>query len=522
MVVDYEASRQITPESMRLYQGAAIQEYDEDLFFRHNVKRGLRNSDGSGVVAGLTRIADVHGYVREGGRVIPDEGRLSLRGYDIEDIITTTREEDRFGYEEVAYLLLTGALPNEIELKDFLDRIGANRHISEGYLTQFPTSTLSTSIMNVLARAVLLLYAFDADPDDTSPEHEMDIAVSLLARLPRIAAIAHASASAHQEGRRAVIPSSDASLSTAETILQVLREDGCFTHEEAMLLDVMLMLHAEHGGGNNSTFACRVLSSSATDAYSTYAAAIGSLKGPRHGGANAKVVDMHRDIRDHVTNWEDEDELAAYLEKILRREAFDGSGLIYGMGHAVYTLSDPRAQLCKRYAKHLAETKGLGAEFGLIERIERLAPVVMRDVRNMNKPICANIDLYTGFIYFMLGIPEALFTPLFAVARMAGWSAHRMEELFGAHRIIRPAYNPVLEERTYIPLTERPLVFPTDDNVERAEDSGTGECEQASNTEGSNRERAQANNTDTIGEHAAANDVHDNSADDRTDHDHLF
>ena len=455
LVIDYEASRQVSNESERLYHGAPSEPYDELLFTEHNVKRGLRNSDGSGVVAGLTRICDVHGYNRVDGVLVPDEGRLTLRGYDIEDLITNAQAEDRFGYEEVAYLLLTGSLPTAGELDDFQARLGAYRHISEGYVAQFPITTVSSSIMNVLMRAVLLLYAFDAEPDNISPEHEVDVAVSMLSRLPRIAAMAHALAIARQQGRRALIPTPDPKLSTAETILQVLRGDANFTRGEAMLLDVMLMLHAEHGGGNNSTFACRVLSSSATDAYSAYASAIGSLKGPRHGGANSKVVHMHEDIRNHVKNWDNDDEIAAYLEKILRREAFDGSGLIYGMGHAVYTLSDPRAKICRHYAEAIADEKGLGDEFRLIESVERLAPQVMRDVRGTSKPICANIDLYTGFIYSMLGIPQTLFTPMFAVARTAGWAAHRMEELFGAHRIIRPAYNTVYDEMEYVPLSQR-------------------------------------------------------------------
>ncbi|QWT17956.1 citrate synthase [Collinsella sp. zg1085] len=455
LAIDFTASRQISPESERLYHGASTEPYDEELFCEHHVKRGLRNADGSGVVAGLTRISDVHGYVREGERVIPDEGKLMLRGYDLEELIRGAQSEDRFGYEELAYLLITGDLPRADELQDFIDRLSAHRTISEAYIKQFPASTVSTSIMNVLARAVLLLYAFDAEPDDISPEHEIDVAISLLSRLPRIAALARLSAEAQQEGRAPLIAAPDLSLSTAETILSVLRGDESYTHDEAMLLDVMLMLHAEHGGGNNSTFACRVLSSSATDAYSAYAAAIGSLKGPRHGGANAKVVHMHEDIRAHVADWENLDELAAYLTRILKRDAFDNSGLIYGMGHAVYTKSDPRARICRCYAKKLAEQKGLGAEFALIERIETLAPEVMRDVLHTTKPICANIDLYTGFIYTMLDIPQALFTPLFAVARTAGWAAHRMEELFGAHRIIRPAYVSIMDNTSYTPLNER-------------------------------------------------------------------
>ncbi len=454
LVLDYEASRQIDADSEQLYHGFPTEPYDENLFVEHNVKRGLRNADGSGVVAGLTRISDVHGYKKVDGRVIPDKGQLRLRGYQIDDLVTNAQREDRFGYEEVAYLLLTGSLPTVNELKGFCERIGAFRHLSGDYLHEFPMTTPSRSIMNTLARAVLLLYRFDAEPDEISPEHEIDVAMAMLARLPRIAAFAHMTRVAKAEGQIPRIPQPDAKLSTAETVLQVLRGGDDFTHDEAMLLDVMLMLHAEHGGGNNSTFACRVLSSSATDPYSAYAAAIGSLKGPRHGGANAKVAEMHQDIREHVARWDNDDEVASYLEKILDKEAFDRTGLIYGMGHAVYTLSDPRAELCRKYARKLADAKGVGDEFSLIERIERLAPEVMRD-HGFTKPICANIDLYTGFIYQMLGIPDDLFTPMFAVARMAGWSAHRMEELFCAHRIIRPAYNPIMNDETYVPLSER-------------------------------------------------------------------
>ncbi len=455
LVLDYDASRHMDARAERLYNDIPSEEYDDELFIQHDVKRGLRNADGSGVVAGLTRIADVHGYRKVDGNIVPDEGHLFLRGYDIEDLITNAQAEDRFGYEEVAYLLITGELPTVDELEDFRERLGAYRHLSGDFVRQFPITTVSPSIMNVLQRAVLLLYAFDAEPDSTTPEHEVDVAISLLSRLPRIASFAHTFHSAQVQGTRAPTPVPDPELSTAEAILQILRGEEGFTHEEAMLLDVMLMLHAEHGGGNNSTFACRVLSSSGTDAYSAYAAAIGSLKGPRHGGANAKVTSMHEDVREHVANWENEDEVAAYLEKILRREAFDGSGLIYGMGHAVYTLSDPRAVLCKRYARGLAEAKGMGDEFALIERIENLAPQVMRDVRGTTKPMCANIDLYTGFIYKMLGIPESMFTPMFAVARTAGWAAHRMEELICSHRIIRPAYRAVMEPGVYVPLSER-------------------------------------------------------------------
>ena len=453
--VNFAETRSITPATKRLYDGAAMVPYNEALFREHNVKRGLRNADGSGVVAGLARISDVHGYNKVDGVLVPDEGKLTICGYDIEDLVSHAQEEQRFGYEEIVFLLLAGELPRQDELDALRERVASMRMLPKGYVSEFPISTKSKSIMNVLSRAVLLLYAFDETPDDISPAHEVDVALSLLARLPRIAAIAHTTRQAELEGRRAHVPRPVASYSMAETILQILREGEDFTHDEAMLLDVMLMLHAEHGGGNNSTFACRVLSSSATDAYSAYSAAIGSLKGPRHGGANSKVTAMHADIREHVRRWDDDGEVAGYLMKILNREAFDGSGLIYGMGHAVYTLSDPRAKLCRRYARKLAEETGRGEEFALIERIERLAPQVMRDVRGTDKPICANIDLYTGFIYNMLGVPEDLYTPLFAVARMAGWAAHRMEEIYGANRIIRPAYNSVMTYEPYVPLAER-------------------------------------------------------------------
>lgn len=455
LVLDYEASRHVDERSERLYNDIPSEPYGEDLFEQYNVKRGLRNNDGTGVVAGLTRISDIHGYKMVNGVPVPDRGRLLLRGYDLQDLVNNAQKENRFGYEEIAYLLITGELPTFDELADFRERLGVFRHLSGDFVQQFPITTVSPSIMNVLQRAVLLLYAFDAEPDSITPEHEVDVALSLLSRLPRIAAFAQTFRNAQVQGRRAPQPVPDPELSTAEAILQILRGENGYTHEEAMLLDVMLMIHAEHGGGNNSTFTCRVLSSSATDAYSAYAAAIGSLKGPRHGGANEKVVSMHEDIRAHVKNWENEDELASYLAKILRREAFDGSGLIYGMGHAVYTLSDPRAELCRSYAHSLAEEKGLGREFELIERIERISPEVMRDVRGTTKPICANIDLYSGFIYRMLGIPDTMFTPMFAVARTAGWAAHRMEELICAHRIIRPAYRSVLRTGEYVPIAER-------------------------------------------------------------------
>ena len=451
-----DASLGLPAESAGLYEGfKSVDAVPEELYRELDVKRGLRNSDGSGVLVGLTTISNVHGYNKDGGVVVPDEGELIIRGYRLDDLVNKTHEAGRFGYEEMAYLIVSGHLPTEAELADFNARIDSRRELPTGYLSLFPRTTESSSIMNVLARSTLLLYAFDENPDDTSAQHEVDVSISMLARLPRIAAIAHAASIAVQEGTELAVPPVRQGNSMAETVLDVLRGDEGFTREEAMMLDVMLMLHAEHGGGNNSTFTCRVLSSSGTDAYSAYAAAMGSLKGPKHGGANAKVGAMIADVAEHVADWSNEDELASYLEQIARGEAFDRTGLVYGMGHAVYTKSDPRARVVRGYARRLAELKGCEEKLALIEGIERLSPDIVRSVRGTNKPICANIDLYTGFVYSMLGISEDLYTPIFAMARMAGWTAHRMEELYGSGRIIRPAYNSVVDRYGYVPLEER-------------------------------------------------------------------
>ena len=446
----------LPPESDQLYQGMLTEDaIPDELYRQYDVKRGLRNADGSGVLVGLTTISNVHGYNKVDGKVVPDAGDLLYRGYSISDLVAGTHGEDRFGYEEVAYLLMAGRLPNEAELDDFKARIGSRRQLPEGYLDIFPRVTYSHSVMNVLQRATMLLYAFDETPDDTSPTHEVDVALSLLGRWPRVASIAHQAAVATVTGERLRVPPAQESYTVAETILDVLRGEQGFSREEAMLLDVMLMLHAEHGGGNNSSFTTRVLSSSGTDAYSAYTAALGSLKGPKHGGANYKAGEMINDICDHVSDWSSDTEVADYLTQILKGEAFDGTGLIYGLGHAVYTVTDPRAEIVKGYARQLAEQKGLLDKLELMERVERLGPQLMRDVRGITKPISTNIDLYTGFVYSMLGIPRDLFTPVFAIARMAGWAAHRMEELYGQARIIRPAYKSVMERQAYTPLEER-------------------------------------------------------------------
>lgn len=448
--------------SNQLYHGMAdIDAVDPKLYEQRDVKRGLRNADGSGVLVGLTTVSNVHGYVKVDGVAQPDKGDLSYRGYRVADLVGCAQQEGRFGYEEVAYLLITGELPTQEQLDDFKLRIGSRRQLPEGYLNIFPRTTYSHSIMNVLQRATLLLYAFDPEPDDISPVHEVDVALSLLGRWPRVASVAHQSYVAQQTDTKVYIPPAQESYSMAETVLDVLRGDAGFTHDEAMLLDIMLMLHAEHGGGNNSTFSCRVLSSSATDAYSAYSAALGSLKGPKHGGANAKAGQMVQDIAAHVSNWDSDDEVASYLARIAHGDAFDHTGLIYGLGHAVYTLSDPRAQIVRSYAQKLAASRAdKSAELlALINRIERLGPEVMRNERGVTKPLCANIDLYTGFVYNLLGIPQDLYTPIFAIARMAGWAAHRMEELFGAARIIRPAYSTVLDPRSYTPIEQRPDAY---------------------------------------------------------------
>ena len=442
--------------SDKLYEGfEGIDVVDPELYTRYDVKRGLRNADGSGVLVGLTTISNVHGYNKTPEGIVPDEGDLIYRGYHIADLIESAQAEDRFGYEEVSYLLMTGSLPTEAQLDDFKARIDCRRQLPEGFLHIFPRTTYSQNIMNVLQRATLLLYSFDPTPDDTTPTHEIDVALSLLGRWPRTAAVAHEAAVAAATGTKLLVPPAREGYSMAETLLDVLRGDQGFTHDEAMLLDVMLMLHAEHGGGNNSTFTTRVLSSSGTDAYSVYAAAIGSLKGPKHGGANAKVGAMIEDAAENIEDWDSDDEVASYLERVVRGEAFDGSGLIYGLGHAVYTLSDPRAVLIKKYARKLAGQKGREEKLSLIENIERLGPQVMRDVKGTKKPICANIDLYTGFIYSMLGIPADMYTAIFAMARLSGWCAHRMEELYGAGRIIRPAYNSIMGDEKYVPMSER-------------------------------------------------------------------
>lgn len=428
---------------------------DPKYYEKFNVKRGLRNPDGSGVMAGVTNICNVHGYVINEGEKSPDEGKLVFRGYNINDLVSNVVAENRFGYEEIAYLLLGGKLPTEHQLENFRELLDNNRELPEGFFEDMILKAPSKNIMNKMSRAVLAIYSYDDVPDNTEVKHEVDTAVSIIAKMPVIMVSAYHVKQRYYNHKSMFMHPLIPGQSTAETILSMLRPDRQFTDEEAKLLDVMLMLHAEHGGGNNSTFTCRVLTSSGTDPYAAYSAAIGSLKGPRHGGANHKVIQMHQYIKDNVKNWDDEGEVADFLRKILRKEAGDGTGLIYGMGHAVYTLSDPRAVILKQNAAKMAIGSEFEAEYRLLEMIERLTPELFKEVKGDEKKMCANVDMYSGFVYKMLGIPEDLFTPLFAVSRMAGWCAHRFEESMTGKRIIRPAYKSVSKEKAYIPLNNR-------------------------------------------------------------------
>jgi citrate synthase len=425
-----------------------VNSIDPSYYQRYDVKRGLRNADGTGVLAGITNISNVHGYIVSEGDVKPAEGKLTFRGYDIYDIVEHTTNSDHFGYEAVAYLLLGGSLPDKEQLDLFKQKIEDSRELPGGFTAEFIMNSPSKNLMNQLIRCVGYLYSFDDDAEVITPRHEIDTAISLISRLPRIMVLAYHAKRAFHYGESMIMHRFIPGQSTSETILSMLRPDRSFTHEEAVMLDVMLMLHAEHGGGNNSTFTTRVLTSSGTDPYSAYAAAIGSLKGPKHGGANARVLAMHDELKENVADWSDEGQVADYLRKIVNKEAFDRSGLVYGMGHAVYTLSDPRAVICKQYASKLASGTEFEAEYQLLETIERLAPEIIAEKKGNAKKICANIDMYSGFVYRMLGIPDDLFTPIFACARMAGWAAHRFEELVSGKRIIRPAYKSISEPKT--------------------------------------------------------------------------
>lgn len=424
---------------------------------KYEVKRGLRNSDGTGVMAGLTRICSVEGYYIIDGEKVPKEGRLSYRGYDINDIVNSVISDDRFGYEEVVWLLLFGELPTESQLIGLREVLAECRTLPDEFIEDAIMKNPSKDIMNKMARCVMTLYSFDENPDDTSNPNVLRQSLQLIAQLPNIMN------SAYQVKRRAFYNKTmflhpiKKDHSTAECILYQLRGNKKFTREEAQLLDICLMLHADHGGGNNSTFATRVLTSSGTDTYSAITAGFGSLKGPRHGGANLRSSNQMHEIMENVADSTDKSQVKDYLVKIIKGEAGDGTGLIYGMGHAVYTVSDPRAIILKENARKLAYEKGFEKEFRTLENIELLTPEVFAEIKGENKIISANIDLYSGLVYKVLGIPEDLYTPLFAIARIAGWCAHRLEELTSNGKIIRPAYKSVSVPRDFQPISMREL-----------------------------------------------------------------
>lgn len=427
-----------------------------DLYEKYDVKRGLRNANGTGVLVGLTRIGDVVGYeIGANGEKIPVPGRLMYRGYDVIDLVKDAESHDDYCYEQCAYLLLMGELPTKDELQRFRDFLGSVRSLPPNFTEDMIMKAPSQDIMNKLARGVLASYSYDDNPEDRSVPNIMRQCIELISRFSTLAAYGYQARRRYYENQSMFIHNPISTLSTAENFLHLIRPDGKYTKLEAQVLDLALIIHAEHGGGNNSSLTVHVVSSADTDTYSAIAAAVGSLKGRRHGGANIRVVEMMDEIKKNVKDWSSEKEIRDYLYKIAKKQAFDKTGLIYGMGHAVYTISDPRALLLREKAKQLAEEKGCLEEFNLYRTIEQVAPEILMEVHHSDKRICANVDLYSGFVYSMLNIPRELFTPIFAISRIAGWSAHRIEEIVAGGRIYRPAYKNVCEERKYIPIDDR-------------------------------------------------------------------
>ena len=418
-----------------------------NLYVEYDVKRGLRDSAGKGVLTGLTEISDVTGYDLVNGRKIPAHGRLYYQGYNVNDIVDGLKDR-KFGFEETIYLLLFGRLPSEKDMENF-------ETLSGRFVRDVVMKASNSDIMNAMQRCILTLYTYDSKAEDISAENVLRQSIEMIAKLPLIAVYSYHSYRHFRKDEMLFIRNPEKGLSLAENILLMLRPKGEYTELEAKVLDIALVLHAEHGGGNNSTFTTHVVTSSGTDTYSSIAASIGSLKGPRHGGANLKVQNMFEDIKANVKDWSDEKEVENYLCKILNKEAFDHTGLIYGMGHAVYTLSDPREVILKRFARDLAQEKGMMKEFALYELVERLGGRLVMEQRRLFKNVCANVDFYSGFVYDMLGLPHELYTPLFAIARIAGWSAHRIEELLNAGKIIRPAYMSVQPHREYLSMDKR-------------------------------------------------------------------
>ena len=446
----------VTPEMESLTQVCVENsKMDPSLYGKYDVKRGLRDVNGKGVLAGLTQISSICSTDVVDGKTVPCEGRLYYRGYDIHELTQGFLREQRFGFEEVTYLLLFGKLPNEKELADFKVLLAGQRSLPKNFVRDVIMKAPTKDMMNTLSRSVLTLYAYDHNADDTSLPNVLRQCLNLISVFPMLSVYSYQAYNHYERGESLFIHLPDPELSTAENILHLLRPDSKYTKLEAKLLDMALVLHAEHGGGNNSTFTTHVVSSSGTDTYSAIAAALCSLKGPKHGGANIKVVQMFDDLKANVKDWTNEEEIREYLLKLLNKEAFDKAGLIYGMGHAVYSLSDPRSKILSRFVKQLSEEKGKEEEYHLYTTVERLAKQVIGEKRKIYKGVSANIDFYSGFIYSMLGLPHQLYTPLFAIARIVGWSAHRMEELMNGNRIIRPAYKAVAPHREYTPIDER-------------------------------------------------------------------
>ncbi len=426
-----------------------------ELYQQYQVNRGLRDLNGKGVLTGLTEISEIVSKKDVDGQEVACEGKLYYRGIDIEDIVSGFDSDSHPGFEEITYLLLCGHLPSTEQLKSFQQTLAGYRTLPTNFVRDIILKAPSPDMMNTLARSVLTLYAYDDNANDISIDNVMRQCLQLIALFPLLSVYAYQAYNHYQLGQSLVIHNPQPHLSTAENILHLLRPDSKYTALEAKILDVALVLHAEHGGGNNSTFTTHVVSSSGTDTYSVVAASLGSLKGPKHGGANIKVVQMFEDMKQAVKDWTDEDEIAAYLRALLHKEAFDKAGLIYGMGHAVYSLSDPRASIFSRYVEQLSEEKGMQKEYALYSAVERLAPKIIAEERRMYKGVSANIDFYSGFVYRMLDLPPELYTPIFAIARIAGWSAHRIEELINAGKIIRPAYKNVCKRNPYVPIHDR-------------------------------------------------------------------
>lgn len=447
---------EITPQIMELAKVCKSNtDINPELYQKYDVKRGLRDINGKGVVAGLTEISEVKSFETVDGEVRPCDGKLYYRGVDVEKLVAGAVKEHRFGFEETSYLLLFGSLPNQKQLQEFQEILANYRTLPTSFVRDIIMKAPSPDMMNTLARSVLTLYSYDENANDTSIENVLRQSLQLIALFPLLAVYGYQAYSHYHDGQSLFIHAPRPELSTAENILHMLRADSKYTELEARILDVALILHAEHGGGNNSTFTTHVVTSSGTDTYSSVAASLGSLKGPKHGGANIKVVQMFEDIKKNVSDWKDEEQIRAYLLALLHKEAFDRQGLIYGLGHAVYSISDPRANTFKKFVENLAVEKNRKEEYDLYSLVERVAIEVIAKERKIYKGVSANVDFYSGFVYSMLNLPTELFTPIFAIARIVGWSAHRMEELINAGKIIRPAYINIQEHVPYVSLTER-------------------------------------------------------------------